>query len=185
MGQISGLLYSPTTNVTKKAGHAVGLYYICIYCIDLSFLTSSPYLQSTFVYAMRGGMELPAFLLLSSNNIQQKHIVITYNKRMWGKTKSYELYQYYEFGTYLTVNEHTHVWLICLNSNQMQTYSGAIPSTKEAPTAAPTLQISSSIPLPRPYLYRPILPRTISIITQKITIHLYFLSTWFVYYCDI
>lgn len=98
----------------KRLDIVVGLYYICIYCTDLSFLTSSPYLQSTFVYAMRGGMELPAFLLLSSNNIQQKAHYDHITTKECGK-KSSELYQYYEFGTYLTVNEHTHVWLICLN----------------------------------------------------------------------
>lgn len=37
-----------TLKVTKKAGHLVGLYHICIYCTDLSFLTSSPYLQKHF-----------------------------------------------------------------------------------------------------------------------------------------
>lgn len=161
-------------NVTKKAGHLVGLYYICIYCTDLSFLTSSPYLQSTFVYAMRGGMELPAFLLLSSNNLysrvhQQKHILITY-KQECGNTKCFELYQYYKFDiSYLSVDEHTHVWLSALNKIKCKRTMGTFPSTKEAPTP-PTLQIWSSIPLPRPYLYQPLLSPTISIISQKIAI---------------
>lgn len=48
----------------------------------------------------------------------------------------------------------------------MQTYTGDIPSTKDTLT----LQIFSSIPLPRPYLYQPMLSPTISIILQKIAI---------------
>lgn len=83
--------------------------------------------------------------------------------------RSFELYQYYKFGTYLTIDKHTHVWLSALIKSEMQIYTGDIPSTKEEPVP-PTLQILSSIPLPRPYLYQPMLSPTISIISQKIAI---------------
>jgi len=94
--------------------------------------------RSTFFYVTRGGMELPA----SSLHLDLKQECRT--------RTSFELFQCFEFGTYLTVDKHTHVWLIRLNL--MQTYTGDFPSTKEAPT----LQTSSSIPLPRPYLYQPL-----------------------------
>lgn len=84
---------------------------------------------------MRGGMELPAFLLLPSNNIQHNssayiNILITY-KQECRKTKSFELYQYYEFGTYLTVDKHTHVWLSALIKIKCKHTLGTSPWPKK------------------------------------------------------
>lgn len=171
MGQEAGLFYSPTPSITKKAGHLVGLYHICIYCTYLSFLTSSTYLQKHFCLCdeRRNGTGCFFTFVVQQNTAEYISIHQHFDhKQECRKTKRFELYQYYKFGTSDCRQTYT-CMAICLNENQMQTYTGDIPSTKEAPTP-PTLQILSSIPLPRPYLYQPILSPTISIISQKIAI---------------
>lgn len=129
-------------------------------------------------------MELPAFLLLSSNNIQHRSSayinILNTCKQECRKMQSFKLYQYYEFGTDLTVDTHTPVWLSALISNQMQTYTGDIPSTKEALTTNMKFHTSSqTLPLPTHSL-----PKHLHYFTKD-RHHLYFLSAWFVYYCDI
>lgn len=67
LGQETGLLYSPDPSVTKKVGLLKGCI-ICVYIVQIChFLHPLHTYKSTFVYVMRGGMELPAFLLLSSD----------------------------------------------------------------------------------------------------------------------
>lgn len=53
----------------KTCGAVIYLYML--YRLVISYIFSILN-RSTFVYVMRGGMELPAFLLLSSNSIQQR-----------------------------------------------------------------------------------------------------------------
>lgn len=171
----------------KKAGHLVGLYHICIYCTDLSFLTSSPYLQKHFCLCdeRRNGtacfspfvIKQPTAEYISESTFWS----LTY-KQECRKRKSFELYQYYKLGTYLTVDKHTHVWLSALKSNANVHWGHSLDQRS---TNTTNTTISSSIPLPRPYLYQPIFPPNHLHYFTKDLHHLYFLSTWFVYYCDI
>lgn len=81
---------------------------------------------------MRGGMELPVFLLLSSNVLQHSaSAYITILIKNVGKMKSFELYQYYKFGTYLTVDKHTYVWLSALIKVKCKRTLGTIPRPKK------------------------------------------------------
>lgn len=76
---------------------------------------------------MRGGMELPAFLLLST----KQHLDHLQYKHECRKRKSFELYQYYKIGTYLTVDKHTHVWLSALIKIECKRTLGTFPRPKK------------------------------------------------------
>lgn len=128
-------------------------------------------------------MELPAFLLLSFNNKQHStsayiNILNTY-KQECRKTKSFELYQYYEFGTYLTVDKHTHVWLSALIKIKCKHWGHSLDQRSTNTTNTKFHTSSQTLPLPTHTL-----PNHLHYFTKD-RHHLYFSSTWFVYYCDI
>ena len=53
-----------------------------------------------------------------------------FQTRMWGE-KSFQLYQYYKFVTYLTVDKHTHVWLSALTKIKCKPTLWTFPRPKK------------------------------------------------------
>lgn len=132
---------------------------------------------------MRGGMEPPTFLLLS-NNIQHSAsayigFVITQQNEC-RKTNRFELYQYYEFGTHLTVNKNSYTCMaICLKKTHANVHWGHSLDQRHTNTTNIKFHTSSqTLPLPAHAL-----PNHLHYFTKDCH-HLYFWSTWFVYYCD-